>query len=186
MNIHLYIVVAVLGCLVGSFLNVCIFRLPRGESVVWPGSHCPACGNPIQFYDNIPVFSYLWLRGRCRACRVKIPLRYPAVEAANAVGYVGILWFFGPGWPAVLYGVLFSALLVVVGTDLSHQIIPDTITLPGLFVGFFGAVTVLPVGWVNALLGILIGGGILWALAWISPYLFGKEGMGGGILSYWP
>ncbi|BFU94466.1 MAG: Type 4 prepilin-like proteins leader peptide-processing enzyme [Nitrospira sp.] len=180
MHVYLYIVVAVLGCLVGSFLNVCIFRLPRGESVVWPGSHCPACGNPLQFYDNIPVFSYLWLRGRCRACRVRIPLQYPAVEVANAAGYIGILWFFGPGWPAVLYGLLLSALLVVVGTDLSHQIIPDAITLPGLFVGFLGAVTVLPVGWVNALLGILVGGGILWALAWISPYVFGKEGMGGG------
>lgn len=180
MNVYLYVAVVVLGCLVGSFLNVCIFRLPRGESVVWPGSHCPACGNPIQFYDNIPVFSYLWLRGRCRGCRVGIPLQYPVVEAANAVGYVAILWFFGPGWPAVLYGMLFSALLVVVGTDLSHQIIPDVITLPGLIVGVLGAVTVLPVGWVNALLGILVGGGILWALAWISPYLFGKEGMGGG------
>ncbi len=180
MNAYLYIIVAVLGCLVGSFLNVCIFRLPRGESIVWPGSHCPACGTPIRFYDNIPVFSYLWLKGQCRACLKDIPLRYPLVEAANATGYVGILWFFGPGWPAVLYGILFSALLVVVGTDLSHQIIPDAVTLPGVLVGLLGAVTVLPVGWVNALLGILIGGGILWALAWISPYLFGKEGMGGG------
>jgi len=180
MDVYLYIVVAVLGGLVGSFLNVCIFRLPRGESIVWPGSHCPACGTPIRFYDNVPVLSYLWLRGRCRACRAEIPLQYPLVEMANAIGYVGILWFFGPGWPAVLYGMLFSALLVVVGTDLSHQIIPDAITLPGVLIGLLGAVTVLPVGWVNALLGIVIGGGILWALAWISPYLFGKEGMGGG------
>lgn len=180
MDVYLYVVVAVLGCLVGSFLNVCIFRLPRGESIVWPGSHCPACGTPIRSYDNIPVLSYLYLGGRCRACHDEIPLRYPLVEAASAIGYVGILWFFGPGWPAVLYGILFSALLVVVGTDLSHQIIPDAITLPGVVVGLLGAVTVLPVGWVNALLGIIIGGGILWVLAWISPYLFGKEGMGGG------
>jgi len=172
MDVYLY--------LVGSFLNVCIFRLPRGESIVWPGSHCPACGTPIRSYDNIPVLSYLYLGGRCRACHDEIPLRYPLVEAASAIGYVGILWFFGPGWPAVLYGILFSALLVVVGTDLSHQIIPDAITLPGVVVGLLGAVTVLPVGWVNALLGIIIGGGILWVLAWISPYLFGKEGMGGG------
>lgn len=180
MGAYLYIVAALLGLLIGSFLNVCIFRLPRGESIVWPGSHCPVCGAAIQFYDNIPVFSYLWLRGRCRACHVRIPWRYPLVEAANAVGYVGILWFFGPGWPAILYSMLFSALLVVVGTDLSHQIIPDAVTLPGVIVGLLGAVTVLPVGWVNALLGILLGAGILWVLAWVSPYVFGKEGMGGG------
>jgi len=128
----------------------------------------------------VPVLSYLWLRGRCRACYAPISLRYPLVEAVNAVGYLGILWFFGPGWQAAMYAMLFSALLVVAGTDLSHKIIPNVITLPGIVVGLLGAMTVLPVGWLNALLGVLIGGGILWALAWASPYLFGKEGMGGG------
>jgi len=176
----LYLVVGILGALIGSFLNVCIFRLPRGESIVWPGSHCPMCADPIEFYDNIPLLSYLWLGGRCRACRARISIRYPLVEATNAFGYLAILWSFGPNWTAALYALLFSALLVVTGTDLTHKMIPNVITVPGVVIGLLGAATVLPVGFINAVLGIAIGGGILWLLAWLSPYLFGKEGMGGG------
>jgi leader peptidase (prepilin peptidase)/N-methyltransferase len=175
-----YLAVGTLGALVGSFLNVCIFRLPRGESIVWPGSHCPSCANAIAGYDNIPVLSYLWLRGRCRTCRTPISIRYPIVEAVNAFGYLAILWFFGPTWTAALYALLFSALVVITGTDLTHKMIPNVITLPGMAVGLLGAVTVLPVGVVNSIVGLTLGGGILWLLAWLSPYLFGKEGMGGG------
>ena len=175
-----YVIVAGLGALIGSFLNVCIHRLPRCESIVWPCSHCPSCGTSIEYYDNIPLFSYLWLLGRCRTCRNSISMRYPVVEAANAAGYVMILATFGLTWTTVLYSALFSALLVVTGTDLSHRIIPNVVTVPGIVIGLLGAATVLPVGLVNALLGMGIGGGILWALAWASPYLFGKEGMGGG------
>ena len=175
-----YVIVAGLGALIGSFLNVCIHRLPRCESIVWPGSHCPSCGTSIEYYDNIPLFSYLWLLGRCRTCRNSISMRYPVVEAANAAGYVMILATFGLTWTTVLYSALLSALLVVTGTDLSHRIIPNVVTVPGIVIGLLGAATVLPVGLVNALLGMAIGGGILWALAWASPYLFGKEGMGGG------
>ena len=176
-----YTAAAAFGALVGSFLNVCIYRLPRGESTVWPGSHCPACEAPIAWYDNIPLLSYLWLFGRCRSCRVPISIRYPVVEAANAAGYVIILATFGANWMAVLYGILFSALLVVTGTDLTHKIIPNVVTIPGILLGLLGAASsVLPTGLVNALLGVAVGGGILWALAWASPYLFGKEGMGGG------
>jgi leader peptidase (prepilin peptidase)/N-methyltransferase len=175
-----YAIVGMFGALVGSFLNVCIHRLPLGESIVWPGSHCPVCGKAIEFYDNVPLLSYLWLRGRCRACQTSISIRYPLVEAANAAGYLTLLWYFGLNWTMVLYAILFSALLVVAGTDLSHKIIPNAITLPGIVLGLVGAATVLPVGMVNALLGVLIGGGLLWMLAWASPYLFGKEGMGGG------
>ena len=176
----LYLVVGTLGALIGSFLNVCIFRLPRGESIAWPGSHCPSCAHPIEFYDNIPLLSYLWLGGRCRACRAPISMRYPLVEATNALGYLTILWSFDPSWTAALYALLFSALVVVTGTDLTHKMIPNVITLPGMVVGLLGAVTVLPVGVINSVLGLTVGGGILWFLAWLSPYLFGKEGMGGG------
>ncbi|HEU4686461.1 MAG TPA: A24 family peptidase [Nitrospira sp.] len=176
----LYAVVGLFGALIGSFLNVCIYRLPRQESIVWPGSHCPVCEKPIKAYDNIPLLSYAWLRGACRWCHAPISVRYPVVEAMNAAGYVTILWFFGIEWSAALYAFFFSALLVVAGTDLSHKIIPNTITLPGVAVGLAGAASVLPIGWLNAVLGVLIGGGILWILAWASPYLFGKEGMGGG------
>ena len=177
---HWYIVAAALGALIGSFLNVCIHRLPRGESIVWPGSHCPSCGASIAWYDNVPVLSYLVLLGRCRNCRAPISMRYPLVEAANAVGYVTILSVFGADWPTVFYCLLYSALLVVAGTDLTHKIIPNVVTLPGIVLGLLGATTVLPVGPINALLGVAVGGGILWFLAWVSPYLFGKEGMGGG------
>jgi leader peptidase (prepilin peptidase)/N-methyltransferase len=175
-----YLIAAGLGALIGSFLNVCIHRLPRYESIVWPGSHCPSCGTTIEYYDNIPLFSYLWLLGRCRTCRSSISMRYPVVEVANAAGYVMILAAFGLTWTTALYSALFSALLVVTGTDLTHRIIPNVVTVPGIVLGLLGAATVLPVGLVNALLGVAIGGGILWALAWASPYLFGKEGMGGG------
>ena len=176
----LYMTAGLFGALVGSFLNVCIYRLPRQESIAWPGSHCPACSHPIAWYDNIPLASYLILAGRCRHCAANISLQYPVVEALNAVGYVGLLWFFGPGWPVLAYGLLYSALLVVAGTDLSHKIIPNVITLPGIVVGLLSAATILPLGLINALVGLLVGGGILWLLAWASPYLFGKEGMGGG------
>jgi leader peptidase (prepilin peptidase)/N-methyltransferase len=176
----LYLVVGTLGALIGSFLNVCIFRMPRGESIVWPGSHCPSCARSIDFYDNIPLLSYLWLGGRCRACRAPISIRYPLVEAVNALGYLAILFTFGPSWTAALYALLFSALVVVAGTDLTHKMIPNVITIPGMVVGLLGAMTVLPVGVINSVIGFTVGGGILWLLAWLSPYFFGKEGMGGG------
>lgn len=168
------------GAVVGSFLNVCIYRLPRGESVAWPGSHCPNCSHPIAWYDNVPILSYIILGGRCRHCRVRIPLQYPAVEILNGLGYVGVLSYFGLTWSTVVYCGLYSALLVVAGTDLSHKIIPNAITFPGILLGLVCAGTILPLGLVNGMIGLLVGGGILWLLAWASPYLFGKEGMGGG------
>ncbi|ULA62329.1 MAG: hypothetical protein LZF86_10190 [Nitrospira sp.] len=177
---QLYLIAGLLGALIGSFLNVCIYRLPRHESIVWPGSHCPACSKPIAWYDNVPMLGYLMLAGRCRACSVGIPLHYPMVEALNTAGYLAILWFFGPTMVAVVYAILFSALLVVTGTDLSHQIIPNAVTFPGIGLGLVSAATVLPLGLLNGFIGLLVGGGILWLLAWASPYLFGKEGMGGG------
>lgn len=169
-----------IGAVVGSFLNVCIYRLPRHESVAWPGSHCPTCSRAIAWYDNVPILSYVVLKGRCRQCGVRIPLQYPLVEALNSLGYMGVLLFFGLTWSTVVYGVLYSALLVVAGTDLSHKIIPNVITFPGIVLGLISAGTILPLGLINGIIGLLVGGGILWLLAWASPYLFGKEGMGGG------
>ena len=174
------VIAGLVGALIGSFLNVCIHRLPRQESIVWPASHCTSCMKAIAWHDNVPLISYAWLRGQCRACRAPIPLRYPLVEATNAVGYAAIFWHFGMTPEAFVYAALYSALIVVTGTDLSHQIIPDVITLPGIVVGLLSAVFVLPLGIIDSLAGLLVGGGILWGLAWISPFLFGKEGMGGG------
>jgi leader peptidase (prepilin peptidase) / N-methyltransferase len=175
-----YLIAFFFGAIVGSFLNVCIHRLPKHESVVWPASHCPSCAGPIAVYDNIPILSYFFLGGRCRTCRALISPRYPIIELANGVGYGIILWQFGLGWPSAAYALLFSALLVISAIDLSHQIIPDRITLPGIVLGLLCASMILPVGLLDSVLGVLVGGGLLWALAWASPYLFGREGMGGG------
>jgi leader peptidase (prepilin peptidase)/N-methyltransferase len=175
-----YIVACVIGAAIGSFLNVCIYRIPRWESLFWPGSHCPSCGRSVAIYDNIPIISYILLRARCRSCRAFISPRYPVVELANSAGYGIILWWFGWDWSTAVYMLLFSVLLVVACIDLSHQIVPDLITLPGIPLGVLCASTILPVGLMNSLLGIVLGGGILWGLAWVSPYIFGKEGMGGG------
>jgi leader peptidase (prepilin peptidase)/N-methyltransferase len=180
LEIFPYLAACLVGAVIGSFLNVCIYRLPRHGSVVWPSSRCPSCGAPIALYDNLPIVSYLWLGGRCRACRARISPRYPVIELANAVGYGAMVWRFGVGWPAVAYALLFSGLLVVTCIDLSHRIVPDVITLPGIGLGVIGSLTVLPIGPWDSILGVALGGGILWGLAWVSPYLFGKEGMGGG------
>ena len=179
-DLFLYAAVGWFGAMIGSFLNVCIHRLPRHESIVWPSSRCPACGGRIAPYDNVPILSFLWLRGRCRACQAPISFRYPLVEAANGLGYAWIVQQFGLGWPAAAYAMLFSSLLVITFIDLDHQIIPDRITLPGIPLGILCAATALPTGLLNSVLGVLLGGGLLWFMAWISPFLFGKEGMGGG------
>lgn len=175
-----YGVVFLAGAVVGSFLNICIQRLPRRESLISPGSRCPVCLTPIPPRDKIPLLSYLFLGGRCRFCGSDIPVRYFGVELMNGVGYSLVFGRYGAEWTAVVYAALFSSLLVVTWIDLAHRIIPDAITLPGIPVGLLCAMVVLPVGLLDAVAGILVGGGLLWALAVASPYVFGKEGMGGG------
>ena len=170
-----YLVTGILGALIGSFLNVCIYRIPRGESLILPRSHCPHCQAVIRFYDNIPILSFLILRGRCRQCGAGISWRYPLVEAINTAGYIFLLWRFGLGWHLLVYALLFSALVVVTFIDLSHQIVPDRITLPGMVIGILAAATVLPAGLLNALIGILLGGGLFYLVAVLS-----RGGMGGG------
>jgi leader peptidase (prepilin peptidase) / N-methyltransferase len=125
----------VLGALFGSFANVLIHRLPRRESIVVPGSRCPACGVPIRPRDNIPIVSFLLLRGRCRACRARISPRYLIVEAVTGGLMAGLVWRFGLSFAALRYGVLAFALLVVFFTDLEHQIIPNAVTYPGIAAG---------------------------------------------------
>jgi leader peptidase (prepilin peptidase)/N-methyltransferase len=171
------------GAVIGSFLNVCIYRLPKRESLVRPGSRCPRCAAAVRWYDNIPILSYLWLLGKCRNCRAGISWRYPLVESLNAAGYGLIAWRAGGMGRepiiAVVYAVLFSALIVVSFIDLDHMIVPDRITLPGIGLGLVAGTLLLPRWW-DSLAGLLLGGGLLYFMAWISPYLFGKEGMGGG------
>ncbi|HSO62619.1 MAG TPA: prepilin peptidase [Desulfobacterales bacterium] len=174
-------VVFVFGLCIGSFLNVCIYRLPLSKSIVHPRSACPDCGHPIRAYDNIPVASYLMLRGRCRDCGVRIPARYPLVELLSGAFAAMAVLKFGAGWQGLLmYGVI-AALLVITFIDIDHRIIPDLITLPGIPIGvaasFFGLTHVSPL---ESLIGVLAGGGSLFLVAWGYQLITKREGMGGG------
>lgn len=164
-----------LAAVLGSFLNVCISRLPRGQSVVSPPSHCPRCAAPIRYYDNIPLVSFAVLRGRCRACREPISWRYPLVEAlAVGVGLL-VLWQLGPTWEGLRAFLLALALIVVTFIDLETLLIPDRITLPGIALGLGMQLYPSVRGLVGGLLGCLLAGGIFYLIALLS-----RGGMGGG------
>lgn len=169
-----------LGACIGSFLNVCIFRIPAGTSVVTPPSACRKCGHRLAWWENIPLISFLILRGKCRSCGEKISIQYPIVEFLNGVLYV-LLWLrFGLGLEMAIYAVFVSAMLVVTFIDLEHYIIPDVISLPGIII-CFGASFLLPgLSWQDSLLGIVVGGGILLLVAWVYYLMTKREGMGGG------
>jgi leader peptidase (prepilin peptidase)/N-methyltransferase len=176
-----FIVAAFLfGLVVGSFVNVLIHRLPRGESVVFPGSHCPACGAPVRAYDNVPVLSWLVLRGRCRDCRAPIAVRYPAVELANGVLWVAVL-LRAPGWADFATGAfLTSACIALLAIDAEFRILPDRITLTGIVVGialsFFSHMRTP----ISAIGGAALGAGGLYLLAFLWEKLRGVEAMGMG------
>ena len=192
--------VAVFGLIFGSFLNVCITRVPRGESIVTPGSHCPACGHNIRWHDNIPVLSYVLLRGRCRDCGQPISLLYPLVEILTAVAFLLEYWRYGLTLEFVR-GVIFAMLVIVlIFTDLRERRIPHKISLTGIALGMvfslFVPVDNRPAGWIlaqwrifpsslllslfGALSGALIGGGIFYAVGEIFYHLRHKEGLGFG------
>jgi leader peptidase (prepilin peptidase) / N-methyltransferase len=180
----LHAIPLIFGLCIGSFLNVCIYRLPAGKSIVRPGSMCPVCNRTIAPYDNIPVISYLLLGGRCRRCKTSIPLRYPLVELITGLLALGVFMRFGLTAASIIFFIFSAALLVVTFIDIDHQIIPDLITLPGIPV-FFVASFFLPHSnlmepLVRSVLGILAGGGSLYLVAWSYERLTGKEGMGMG------
>src|SRR3990172_1815822 len=174
------IIIALLGAAIGSFLNVCIRRIPAGESLVFPASHCPKCNHSIRFYDNIPIISYLALRGRCRNCREGISLQYPLVELLTAIMALLLFWKFGLTLKFLFSFVLACALIVITFVDFERQIIPDIITLPGIPLFFLAAVFAMGIPWLEAALGFLIGGGILYAIAFGYELITKREGMGGG------
>ncbi|HEY3308481.1 MAG TPA: prepilin peptidase [Desulfuromonadaceae bacterium] len=180
LDLYFSIIAFIFGAVVGSFLNVCIFRMPNNESVVSPPSHCPSCDYRIRWYDNIPLVSYLLLKGRCRGCRTHISLQYPLVEFIN--GLLTLLLFLRYG-PSLIFLVLFmfcSALVVITFIDLEHQIIPDEVSLSGIIIGFILSFFLPGLGWLNSLIGIVLGGGSLLLVACSYQWLTGKEGMGGG------
>jgi leader peptidase (prepilin peptidase)/N-methyltransferase len=187
------------GAVIGSFLNVVIHRLPRGESLAFPGSRCPGCGTPIRPADNVPILSWILLRGRCRACGGPIAARYPLVELANALLWAALAARFGPGLPFAVFAPFVSALLAVALIDLEHLIIPDAISLPGIVAGLGASLALpprdgllaalieqrlglhhlpgilaTPAFWDSAI-AVVVGGGFFYAVAVVS-----RGGMGGG------
>lgn len=180
MTVQALILLAVMGLMIGSFLNVCIGRLPAGESVVSPGSRCPSCRTAIQWYDNVPVLSYLVLGGRCRNCRASISIRYPIIEATTAAAFVLQGAFVGPDvWLLTERLVLTALLITMFGTDLETQRLPNVLTLPGIVVGLAFSFIVAP-GPIDSALGIVLGGGILMAIRLGWRAMTGVDGMGLG------
>lgn len=200
----LYVFAFIFGSVVGSFLNVCIYRLPREESIVFPPSHCPSCGKAVRFYHNIPIFGYLALRGKCADCGSRISPVYPLVEALAGVMAVAVLAKFGLTIEAAFYLALIYALITITFIDLEHMIIPNVITIPGILVGLvFGAlatdwgasrelmervgydlggflILLNEVPFLDSVFGLLIGGGVLYIIAFLYVALRKREGMGMG------
>jgi leader peptidase (prepilin peptidase)/N-methyltransferase len=172
--------VFIFGAVVGSFLNVCIFRLPAKTSIIKPLSQCPHCHHPIRFYDNIPIISFIVLRGKCRDCDGKISWRYPLVELITAVLSLMLFLQFGLTLRFLIFFIFTAVLIVITFIDLDHQIIPDVLTLPGIPIFFLLAIFVVKIPWLEALIGLLIGGGVLFAIAFVYELLTKREGMGGG------
>lgn len=183
----------IFGLIIGSFLNVCVYRLPRNISIIRPSSACPACNTPVKPWDNIPILSYIFLKGKCRNCGERISMRYPFVELLNGILYWAAFNHFGLGWHLPFVFAFVSAMVVITFIDLDFQIIPDVITIPGIAIGLASASFVLPdpflnrantfqtvqnvqiVGFNNSISGLFLGGGLFYLIAILS-----KGGMGGG------
>lgn len=177
------------GLVFGSFLHVCIWRIPEGQSIVYPGSACPFCRIPIQWYDNIPVISYLIIRGKCRYCETPIPIRYTVYELLTALLFMGIVYKYALTPTAFLYLFLTCVWIVASGIDWDFQYIPDRLSLPLIPLSLlFGALA----QWTNlfepalvqslpeAIWGILVGGGIIWSIRFLGTWYFKQEAMGFG------
>ena len=173
--------VFVFGLVIGSFLNVCIYRLPLGQSVAWPGSRCTSCSRALAWFENIPVLSWTVLRGRCRTCQTSISWMYPAVELLTGVLFVATVAVYGLTPLAAVRVIFACALVVLFFIDYEHQILPNVITLPGIVVGVICSVFLAP-GWTSSLLGVVIGGLFPWAVAEGYARIRGREGMGMGDL----
>ena len=173
------VVAALFGAVVGSFLNVCIYRLPLGKSVVWPASACPHCGRALAWHENIPVASFAALGGRCRTCGARIGIWYPLIEALTALMFAAVWWQYGPGLLLVSRLIFGCALIVLFAIDLEHHLLPNAITLPGIAVGLVFSLFTEP-GLRDALIGVFAGGGVLFAIAEGYYRIRHEEGLGMG------
>jgi leader peptidase (prepilin peptidase)/N-methyltransferase len=181
-ELALVVLAGIYGAMLGSFLNVCVYRLPRDESVIRPRSRCPGCGAPIAWYDNLPVLSWLALRGKCRRCGTRISIQYPLVELAVGLVWALAVWRWSVTVAAVSAGVFVSLLIGILLTDARHMIIPDEFSLGGLGAGL--ALAALPGGmplW-TAVAGAALGYGLLWAVGLAGKWWAGRDAMGGGDL----
>ncbi len=174
------VLIFILGLIVGSFSNVCIYRIPRNESIVYPASHCPKCRSNISPKDNIPLISYILLKGRCRNCKSKISLQYPIVELLTGLIYLIVYLIFGLSIQSLIYIILSSTLIIIAFIDLNEQIVPDVISLPGIVIGFIISFFVPYILFINSALGVLVGGGIILIIGLAGSVIFKKEAMGGG------
>lgn len=172
---------ALFGLVVGSFLNVCIYRIPLKRSIVRPPSSCPHCGERIRFYDNIPLISFILLLGKCRYCRAPLSWQYPIVELLTGGISVFLFIKYGFTYQYFLYMAFMAALIIITFVDMRHQIIPDALSLPGILVGWVATwVPGAAVSWADSLIGIIAGGGALFLVAVVYERITGREGMGGG------
>jgi leader peptidase (prepilin peptidase)/N-methyltransferase len=187
MNAIIHIFFFLLGSAIGSFLNVCIYRIPRDKSIVKPPSACPGCGRPIRPFDNIPILSYIFLKGKCRNCGTKISIRYPLVELLTGFFFLLLYLKFGVTFELIVFMIFLALLIVISFIDLDFQIIPDILSIGGVALGFILSI-IRPFfrhldprfGILDSLYGIAIGGGILFAIAWLYQFFTKREGMGGG------
>lgn len=194
------ILVFIFGSILGSFLNVCVHRMPLGESIVWPRSHCPKCKKRIPGYHNIPLISFILLGARCRFCKERISWRYPLIELLTALSLVGMFIRFGLSFDFFIYLVFVSCLIVATFVDIQHRIIPDEISVGGMIVGFIlssiKGLNLSPLTYnfrpmLNSFLGIIVGGGIIYLTGYLFDLVYFKllknppiqgetESMGGG------
>ena len=174
------IFIFILGLIVGSFSNVCIYRIPKNESIIFPASHCPKCRSKIKPVDNIPLLSFILLKGRCRNCKSKISIQYPVVEFLTGLIYLIIYLIYGLSIQSLIYIILSSALIIIAFIDLNEQIVPDVISFPGIVIGFIISFFVPYISFVNSALGVLVGGGIILIIGMAGSIIFKKEAMGGG------
>ena len=174
------VLIFILGLIVGSFSNVCIYRIPRNESIIYPASHCPKCRSNISPKDNIPLLSFILLKGRCRNCKSKISIQYPIVEFLTGLIYLIIYLTYGLSVQTLIYIILSSALIIIAFIDLNEQIVPDVISLPGIVIGFIISFFVPYISFINSGLGVVVGGGIILIIGLAGSVIFKKEAMGGG------
>lgn len=170
----------VFGAILGSFANVVIYRFPKGESIVFPGSRCQSCGRAVRWYHNIPILAWFWLRGKCAQCGVSFSFRYPLVELIMGALFAGAGWKLGIQWTLVEALIFIFGIVTASVIDIDHMILPHVFTMPGIAIGLLGAALNPERLFFDALAGALFGFGFLWAIAYLYYVFRHREGMGGG------